>query len=95
MGDGNRLTAAWLGLSLITLVSWWIGANHGKGHFEPNVVVTSAVLLIAAVKTRVIMREFMEVRHAPALLRRLTDAWIVLVFGLLLVLYWFGVGVGS
>jgi hypothetical protein len=28
------------------------------------------------VKVRIIMREFMEVRNAPVLLCRLTDAWI-------------------
>ena len=95
MSDENRLTASWLGLSLITLVSWWIGANHGQGHFEPNAAITTAVLTIAAIKIRVIMREFMEVRHAPRLLRRLTDGWIAIVFVLLLVLYWLDVGVRS
>ena len=95
MNESNRLMASWLGLSLITLVSWWIGAKHGQRHFESNVAITSGVLLIAAVKIRVIMQEFMEVRHAPPLLRRLTDSWVALVFVLLLVLYWLGVGVRS
>ena len=33
--------------------------------------------MIALIKVRVIMREFMEVRHAPPLLCRLTDLWVV------------------
>ncbi len=28
---------------------------------------------------RIIFREFMEVRQAPKLLRRLTDAWVILI----------------
>ena len=32
--------------------------------------------MIALVKVRVILREFMEVRHAPGLLCRLTDLWV-------------------
>ena len=95
MSDSNRLLTSWLGLSLITLVSWWIGTNHGQRHFEPNAAVTYAVLLIAAVKIRVIMREFMEVRLAPPLLRRVTDAWIALIFVLLLSVYWLGIGIQS
>ena len=72
-----------------------VDRGDGQRHFESNVAITSGVLLIAAVKIRVIMREFMEVRHAPPLLRRLTDSWVALVFVLLLVLYWLGIGVRS
>jgi hypothetical protein len=74
-----RLPLTWIALSAITLVSWWIGARHGHGAFEPNAAVSFAVLAIAVVKVRVILREFMEVRHAPVLLRRVTDAWLVLL----------------
>jgi hypothetical protein len=82
-----------VGLSLITLVSWWIGAKHGHEQFELNPAVTFAVLLIAAVKIRLIMREFMEVRHAPVLLCRLTDAWIVIVVASLLGIYALHIGI--
>jgi hypothetical protein len=46
-----------------------------------------SAILIALVKTRIIFREFMEVRHAPALLRRLTDLWLVLTGVILLGCY--------
>lgn len=42
-------------------------------------VVTSSVIVIALIKVRIIFREFMEVRQAPAVLCRLTDAWVVLI----------------
>ncbi|ABL03043.1 hypothetical protein MUL_0313 [Mycobacterium ulcerans Agy99] len=33
----------------------------------------------SGVHVRIIFREFMEVRQAPKLLRRLTDAWVILI----------------
>jgi hypothetical protein len=39
---------------------------------------------------RIIFREFMEVRDAPALLCRLTDAWVVLIAVVLLGSYFVG-----
>ena len=56
-------------------------------------VVTVTAILIALVKVRIIFREFMEVRHAPAWLRRLTDAWVLLVGAALLGSYFVGTAV--
>jgi hypothetical protein len=39
---------------------------------------------------RIIFREFMEVRQAPAVLTRLTDAWIAVIGAGLLVSYVIG-----
>jgi hypothetical protein len=39
--------------------------------------VTVAVLLMAAIKSRLILREFMEVRSGPRALRILCDGWLV------------------
>jgi hypothetical protein len=68
-----RLALTLLALSAITLAQLGVG----RSALEPNAAVTSCAIGIALVKVRVILREFMEVRHAPALLRRLTDLWIV------------------
>jgi hypothetical protein len=54
------------------------------------VVVTVAAIVIAVVKVRIIFREFMEVRHAPALLCRLTDLWVVLIAVALIASYLVG-----
>jgi Prokaryotic Cytochrome C oxidase subunit IV len=88
----GRLTSVWAALSLITLLSWWIGSRHSVA-FDRNATVTFSVLALAAVKIRLIMSDFMEVRHAPALLRHLTDGWIVFVIGSLMAIYGLGVGV--
>ena len=71
-----RLALVWLGLSAITFASWWIGTRYDHGAFKPDTVVFLSVIAIAAVKVRVIFREFMDVRHAPARLKLLTDAWL-------------------
>jgi hypothetical protein len=42
------------------------------------------------IKVRIIMREFMEVRGAPLVLRRLTDFWVVLMAVALLGVYFAG-----
>ena len=75
----KRLLAIWLALSAITVVSWWIGSPHGHDAFKLNAAITYAVIVIATIKARVIIAEFMEVRHAPVLLRRLTDGWLLFI----------------
>jgi Prokaryotic Cytochrome C oxidase subunit IV len=74
----KRLPIVWLILAAFTLAYLWI--DHSvDGEMRPSVVVTSSVIVIALIKVRIIFREFMEVRQAPALLGRLTDAWVVLI----------------
>lgn len=82
-----KLALSWFALSAITLMSWWIGRRRGAGPFEPNAAVSLSVILIAAVKVRVIFREFMEIGSAPVLLKRLTDAWLGLSVVTLIALY--------
>lgn len=84
---GARLPVTWFALSAVTLLAWWIGARHGQGPLQPNAAVSLAVIAIAAVKVRVILREFMDVRSAPVLLRRLTDAWLVLLVAAVMAAY--------
>jgi hypothetical protein len=83
----RRLRLVWLALVAVTLISWWLGSSHGQPEFRSSAPITYAVLLIAALKVRVIFGYFMEVRHAPVGLRRLTDGWIALVVVALLVIY--------
>jgi hypothetical protein len=83
----RRLLVAWLALVAVTLVSWWIGSHHGHSAFRSSAAITYGVILIAAIKIRVIVREFMEVGHAPRLLRRLTDGWTIFLIAALLAIY--------
>jgi heme/copper-type cytochrome/quinol oxidase subunit 4 len=84
----RRLTVVWVLLSVLTVVSWVL-TPHG-GSFRPSTGVTIAVVLIAAVKMRFVLRDFMDVRHAPVWLRAGTDAWLVALWAAVLVIYVLG-----
>jgi Prokaryotic Cytochrome C oxidase subunit IV len=88
---GQRLFVVWLVLSSVTLAYIWIDHSaDDDGMLRPSTVVTSSVIVIALIKVRIIFREFMEVRQAPALLCRLTDAWVVIMAVSLLGSYFIG-----
>ena len=72
----KRLLVVWLVLASLTLAYLWI--DHVHGSLTSSAVVTSSVIVIALIKVRIIFREFMELRHAPVLLCRLTDLWVLL-----------------
>ena len=87
----KRLLIVWLILTSMTLVYVWLDHTVDRnGTLNASTVVTMSAIVIALIKVRIIFREFMEVRHAPALLCRLTDAWVVLVGACLLGSYFVG-----
>ncbi len=83
----RRLAIAFATLTGVTLLSWWLGTSHGPQAFSLNAGISFAVVLIAAFKVRVIVWEFMELRHAPAPLRRAADIYLGLLIGVLLLVY--------
>ncbi|WP_425005685.1 cytochrome C oxidase subunit IV family protein [Mycolicibacterium sp. S3B2] len=90
----TRLLLVWAILTAMTLVYVWMDHTVDEsGTLRASTVVTVTAILIALVKVRIIFREFMEVRHAPALLRRLTDVWVLLLGAALLGSYFIGMAV--
>lgn len=89
-GFEKRLFVVWLALSAITTAQLGVGSLGGRLALASNAAITSSAILIALFKVRLIFREFMEVRHAPVLLGRLTDLWIVLTGAVLLGGYFAG-----
>jgi Prokaryotic Cytochrome C oxidase subunit IV len=88
----KRLLVVWLILAAFTLSYLWI--DHSlSGTLTASALVTSSVIVIALIKVRIIFREFMEVRQAPVLLCRLTDAWVVLIGVALLGSYFIGTAI--
>jgi hypothetical protein len=86
----------WLVLSLMTLAYIWLDhPAEDDGILRASTIVTVSAIAIALVKVRIIFREFMEVRHAPVLLRRLTDAWVLIIAASLLGSYFVGMWVSS
>ena len=88
----KRLLVVWVVLALLTLSYLWIdhSSEAQDGSLRASAVVTSGVIVIALIKVRIIFREFMEVRQAPALLCRLTDAWVLIIAASLLGCYFIG-----
>jgi heme/copper-type cytochrome/quinol oxidase subunit 4 len=80
----QRVTAVWILLMAATCTSTWL---LSKGAISPTIAVVG-IFLIAAVKVRYVMLDFMELRHAPLPVRVAFEAWIVLVTCLILG-FWF------
>jgi Prokaryotic Cytochrome C oxidase subunit IV len=85
----KRLLVVWVILASLTLAYLWID-HTANGSLRSSALITSSVIVIALVKVRIIFREFMEVRNAPVLLCRLTDAWVVMIGAVLLTCYFIG-----
>ena len=94
--SSKRLLIVWLILTSMTLVYVWLDHTADQnGMLKASTVVTVGAIVIALIKVRIIFREFMEVRHAPVLLRRLTDGWVVLITVCLLGSYFVGSAVSG
>jgi cytochrome c oxidase subunit 4 len=73
----------WAALMLATCASTWL---LSKNSVTPA-VATVAIMLVAAVKVRLVIWHFMEVRRAPLALRLLCDGWLLAVTALILTVY--------
>jgi hypothetical protein len=81
-------TYAWIILSAITIVSWFLAPARGQGApAVPSVGITVAVIVLAVIKGRMIIRYFMEVRTAPRWLKLTTDAWLAVLWAGVLAIY--------
>jgi hypothetical protein len=77
------VTIVWATLMLATFTSTWL---LSKNSVAPE-VSTVAIMLIAAVKVRLVMGHFMEVRWAPLALRFVCDGWLLAVTALIVTVY--------
>ena len=72
----NAETAVWAALVVATLLSWWLGTNHGLNDAD---AASTLILAIAFLKARFVGAYFMDLRRAPPGLRRLFDGWCVVM----------------
>jgi caa(3)-type oxidase subunit IV len=80
----ERVTWVWLALVVLTCVTTW---GLSKALFSPTVAVVGT-FLIAAVKVRYVILDFMELRYAPIPARVAAEAWPVVVAAMILG-FWF------
>jgi hypothetical protein len=74
----QRASVVFMALVLITGFSFWLTAGHGGALFdEAQSVVWAQVILLALLKVRWVLLDFMELRSAPIKLRLLFEGWVV------------------
>ena len=83
----NRITLIWFVLIAATALSWEMG--HGVG-FDDIRYASIAIIVVSLVKVRFVILDFMEIRHAPAYMRIVGEAWCAIIGTVLVCLYWFG-----
>ena len=79
----NPAHRAWLVLIVATAITWYLGEVGAAG-----TISIIAMLLIAFVKGRLVILDFMELREAPRMWRVLLEGWLILVSSLILLAYW-------
>lgn len=82
----NPVNRAWLVLLVATAITWQLGEVGAAG-----AAAIVAMLLIAFIKGRLVILDFMELRGAPKLWRILLEGWIILVSTLILIAYWISI----
>ncbi|MBV7459769.1 MULTISPECIES: cytochrome C oxidase subunit IV family protein [unclassified Acidovorax] len=78
----HRIDALWLALLAATALTTWLGERAGAQGLGTGAAVL--VLALAAAKGCLIILDYMELRHAPALWRRLLLGWLAAVVLLVL-----------
>lgn len=79
-----RVTLVWLALIVATTISWQLG--HGAG-LNDRQMAGVGILIIAIIKVRYVLLDFMELRHAPLAMRFGIEAWAVLAATAMSVVY--------
>jgi caa(3)-type oxidase subunit IV len=79
----NRISLVWLGLIVLTLISWRVGTDGG---FTPK-LATVIVLIVAFFKVRLVGLYFMELREAPIQLRMILEGYCLVVCTTLIIMY--------
>ena len=72
----SRFSVVLVILVLLTTASLFIGASQDQVS-DASRISGVTMLILAFFKVRLVIREFMEVRHAPVQLRWVCDAWLV------------------
>jgi hypothetical protein len=83
----RSMTWTWLLLIAITIGSWWLAPAHFTETVAASTPITCLVLALTLIKSRLVIRNFMEVRTAPRWLKRSTDAWLLVLFASILGIY--------
>lgn len=76
---------SWLLLVGATVGAYWIREDGFSG-----MAIGAATLAIAYAKGRLVVLDFMELRHAPRVWRGIVEGWLLLISTAILSIYWLG-----
>ncbi len=86
----QRATYIFAALVLLTGLGFWLTAGRGAADLhEAQSIIWAQVVVLACVKVRWILLDFMELRTAPLKLRLLFEAWVVFLGAALISINWF------
>ena len=85
----SSFTIVWVILALLTCVSWFLGDNYQAVETQYAKYFTTALMLLAFFKIRLVILHFMETKKAVMPLRLALEVWVVGVCALILFLYFF------
>jgi hypothetical protein len=83
----TRTTAVWSALVLATVLSWWLGTDHGLGSDSDHTAATVVIFGVAMFKVRLVGLYFMELRGAHLALRGLFETYCLVVCAALMLTY--------
>lgn len=81
----NRI---WAILLVATAVTYWLGESGLAGHAGMAPILI--MFALAFIKGLLVILDFMGLRHAPQLWRRLLVGWLLVVTSLIMLAYWIG-----
>jgi hypothetical protein len=84
----NPANRTWIILLIATAITWWLGESGTAGSAGSNAVFL--MLGLALIKGRLVIYDFMELRHAPTLWKILLLGWLSFVLGMVVLAYWIG-----
>lgn len=82
----NPLHRALLILLAATAATFWMRSDDLVG-----LSIGISTIAIACFKGRLVILDFMELRHAPVIWRVLMEGWLLLVASLILLFYYLGI----
>lgn len=85
----NPAHRAWIILLVATAITYWLGESGTAGSAGSTAVF--AMLGLALIKGRLVIYDFMELRHAPLMWKILLLGWLGFVLGMIVLAYWMGI----
>lgn len=85
----QRATVSFALMLSVTLISYWLVVGHGGSALgEGPPLIWTSMIVLAFVKVRWVMLDFMELRSAPIGLRALYEGWAVAMAAVLIAFAW-------